>query len=617
MPLLQNIRFAVQKLWSVIALKLRIRLQWLRKVGVTMIKKIAVSSIVFVWVQFVISCGGPVPANKAESEKPVRGGSMTYRLSNPPTTLNYLVAVDEPSYIASFIMLTSRLVDFDHKEQKYVPALAESWQFTDAEQRTVLVKLRSDAKFSDGSPITAEDVDFTLKAMYDDRTKAAAWKDAMLIGDKQMSIKIISPTEFQVALPEKVASVENYFVNVGVLPKSVLSKEMESGKLSEIWKLTADPKSVVSSGAFVVDSVKAGESVTYSRNPHYWKTDGAEKLPYLDKLTLEVVADANNVLTRLEQGTMDVFDRMRPADHATLAGRQSAIKASDAGPGLSTDHIWFNLNPAKANGERLDSGAKYKWFSDKRFRQAVSHAIDRTTIAATTLRGLASPMSGFVSPGNKKWLSESLPPIKTDVARANALLSEAGFVNKGTAEAPELYDATGVKVEFSLLVPAENEPRKLMAAVIQEDLKKIGITMQVVPLEVQGVTERFGKSFEYEAVLFGLSVSDLEPSSYSNFLLSKAATHQWHPSQKVPATDWEREIDRLVGEHSTETDPAVRKQKFNEIQGIMADELPVIPIVARHVVAAANSRVGNFSPSPILPYSLWNIDKVFVKDAVR
>ena len=137
--------------------------------------------------------------------------------------------------------------------------------------------------------------------------------------------------------------------------------------------------------------------------------------------------------------------------------------------------------------------------------------------------------------------------------------------------------------------------------------------MQVVPLEVQGVNERWGKSFDYDAVLMGLSVSDLDPSSYSNFLLSKAATHQWRPAQTSPATEWEREIDRLVGEQSTETDAAVRKQKFNEIQRIMADEMPVIPIVTRHIVAAANGRVGNFSPSPIMPYSLWNVEKIFVK----
>jgi peptide/nickel transport system substrate-binding protein len=152
-----------------------------------------------------------------------------------------------------------------------------------------------------------------------------------------------------------------------------------------------------------------------------------------------------------------------------------------------------------------------------------------------------------------------------------------------------------------------------MAGVIQEDLAKLGINMLVAPIEFAGVTNRWTKSFDYDAILLGLSVTDLEPSTYANLLLSSGEAHQWRPNQKSPATEWEKKIDQLFIEQARESDPGKRKSQFYEIQRIVADESAVIPIVTRHVLSAANSRVGNFSPSPMFPYSMWNAEELFIK----
>ena len=240
-------------------------------------------------------------------------------------------------------------------------------------------------------------------------------------------------------------------------------------------------------------------------------------------------------------------------------------------------------------------------------------AIDRDSIARSTLQGLATPLYGVVSPANRTWANPDLPKIAYDLVQAASLLEEAGFTRRGAANAPELVDAQGNRVEFSLLVPAESEPRKLMAAVIQEDLAKLGIRMQVVPIEFSAVTTAWTKSHEYEAILLGLSVTDPEPSTYATLLLSSADVHQWRPNQKSPATEWESKVDQLFAEQAVESDPEKRKSKFHEIQRIVADASPVITIVARHVVSAANSHVGNFSPSPMFPYSMWNVEELFIK----
>lgn len=567
-----------------------------------------------------LGCGPAPVSNSTPQDKKIAervagtpGGTLTYRLTSAPKTFNYLLAADEPSIVTTLYLLTSRLIEFDHRSQKYAPALAETW-VTAADGQTVDVKLREGLKFSDGHALTSDDILFTLKAIYDERVNSPAFGDAMLVNGKQIEAKRIDDLRLQLIFPEKVAAVENYLDNLGAMPRHLLEAELNSGKFAEAWKLTSDPNTMATSGAFTVESATPGERMTLMRNPHYYKKDEkGSPLPYLEKLVLEIVPDPNNTFASLNQGLIDIADRIRGTDFAALSSENGAVRAHDLGPGLGTDHIWFNLNRTTGDGRQLDNTPKYKWFSNKIFRQAISSAIDRKTIADITLKGLATPLYGFLSPANRVWINPDLPKPGYDIEKAKTFLKQAGFVQQGPADAPELFDAENNRVEFTLLVPAENEQRKLIAAVVQEDLAKLGIKMQVVPIENQAVTERWSKTYDYDALLFGLSVTGIDPSSYANFLLSNASVHQWQPSQKSPATEWEAKIDKLFAEQAVEADPAKRAAAFNEIQSIIADELPIIPITARHIVTAANTRIGNYAPSSIFPYSIWNADELFIK----
>ena len=569
------------------------------------------------FVFLLASCGGTsqntVPAGNSSTQSTGRrGGTLVYRLTGPIKTLNYYLADDEPSVVATLFLINDRLITFDHEKQEHVPLLAESYTPA-ADGKTVDIILREGLKFSDGQPLTTADVEFTLKSVYDKRTGSPIFRDSLLVGGKEIQTKIIDDRKMQLIFPEKVAAVENYLENLAVLPKHTLEVDFKAGKLAESMKITADPKTIVTSGPFVVDSVQAGERVTLKRNPNYWKKDEAGvQLPYLDSLVLEVVPDPNNTFARLQQSTIDIADRIRASDYATLKTTPGPVEAHDAGPGLGTDHIWFNLNTAKKSGESLESGAKYKWFSNKQFRRAIAHAIDRSSIATNTLQGLATPLFGFVPAGNRTWLDPNLPKKEYDLEKARKMLAEAGFAQRDNGGQPELYDAQGNRVEFTLIVPAENEPRKLMAAVVQEDLAKLGIAMQIAPIDLKGVSERWQDSLDYDAVLMGTSQTGTDPSGFVSFLLSSGTVHQWHPKQQKPATEWEAKIDGLVTALSQESDREARKRMFNEIQAIMADETPAVPIVSRHVVSASNARVGNFSPASFLPYSLWNAERLFV-----
>ncbi len=568
---------------------------------------------------FLASCGGPAgnssgANNTSQLTGGKRGGSMTYRVTGPVNTLSYFAAKDEPSIVVTLFLINDRIVAYDHAKGEHVPLLAESYTPA-ADGRTLDLTLRDGLKFSDGKPLTTADVDFTLKAVYDKRTASPIFRDSLLVGGKEIETKIVDARKMQLIFPEKVASFENYLENLAVLPKHALDADFQAGKLESSWGVTADPKTVITSGPFVVGSVQAGEKVTLNRNPNYWRKDETNaQFPYLDTLVVETVSDPNNAFARLQQGTIDIADRIRPNDFAALKTTEGQVKAHDAGPGLGTDHIWFNLNKGKSTGESLESTPKYKWFSDKRFRNAIAHAVDRTTIATNTLQGLATPLFGFVPAGNKTWLDPNLPKKEYDLEKARGLLKEAGFEQRDNAGKVELYDPAGNRVEFTLIVPAENEPRKLMAAVIQEDLAKLGIAMQVAPTETPTLTPRWSTSFDYDAILFGTSQTGMDPSGFATFLKSSGTVHQWHPSQKTPATEWEAKIDELVTALSENSDRDARHKAFNEIQAIMADQTPVISIVSRHTVSAANVRVGNFAPAPFLPYSMWNAERLFVRE---
>ncbi|MBA3438952.1 MAG: ABC transporter substrate-binding protein [Pyrinomonadaceae bacterium] len=585
-----------------------------------LLRRLVISALLAVSLTASSCQQGIEPAGSQKQAEPrgervvgTRGGSLTYRVISPPKTFNYLMASDVDSLLVSFLLIGGRLVELDHDTQRYVPGVAEAWKLA-GDERTLELTLRDGVRFSDGHPLTADDVLFTFRAIYDERMASPVFRDAMSIGGRRIDVFVVDANHLRLVFPEPVAVPESYLSNVAVLPRHALGEDLNQGTLREAYNMASDPRRVVTAGAFMVQSVSPGNRVTLERNPHYWKRDQAgTPLPYLDSLVIDVVGDPNSAFTRLEQNTLDIVDRIRPTDYAALYKREGAVRAFDLGPGLTTDHLWFNLNEVGRGGDPKVDSVKRAWFGDLRFRRAVSHLIDRDSIASATLQGLATPLHGFVSPGNRAWAANDLPRIDYDLERGRTLLGEAGFIARGTPDAPELYDAKGNRIEFTLLVPVESQARTMMAAVIQEDLTRVGIRMQVAPVENGELIRRTVQSYDYDAVLSGVSVTEPDPSSYVNFLLSNSPLHQWHPKQAKPASDWEARIDEMLTAQARETDTERRRAVFRDIQLILAEQLPVIPISARHVTTAANVRVGNNRPSMLFPHSLWNAEELFVR----
>src|SRR2546423_10733473 len=228
----------------------------------------------------------------------VRGGTITYRVLEPIKTFNYVMSTNEATNTVSFSLMGSRLVEFDHDKQTYVPALAETWPLS-ADGRTCEVTLRDGLKFSDGHALTADDVAFTLRALYDKRTASPLWGAATLVGGKEITAEVVDARHLRLVFPEQVATPENYLSNINVLPRAVLEGALKDGTFKGAYAINADPKTVVTAGPFMLDASQPGERVVLKRNPYYWKRDAAgNQLPYLDQIEVVVVADMNNAVAR-------------------------------------------------------------------------------------------------------------------------------------------------------------------------------------------------------------------------------------------------------------------------------------------------------------------------------
>lgn len=538
----------------------------------------------------------------------VRGGRLVATDRNPPQTLNYLLAKDTYTF-AVCSLLTGRLVDLDHDTQNFVPALAESWQPGDG-GRTVTLKLRDGLKFSDGAPLTADDVLFTLQVAYDEKLNTI-FRDALMIDGQPMKASKVDERTVKLELPRAVAAIEPLLYNVGVMPRHKLLAAYERGEFGKAWATTSAPAEFATSGPFVLKEFVGGQRTVLARNDHYWKKDASgTALPYLDELVIEAVPDANTQMLKFQQGEVDVLDNLRPADYALLVQQPGNLTVKDFGPGVRTDFLYFNLNDGKdADGKPFVDPAKRAWFADVRFRRAMAHALDRPAMVQNVFRGLATPLDGLVPPSNKRWVNAGLPRYDYNQSRAKELLQEAGFkLNAQKA----LEDGAGHAVEFTLLV-AENQPeRKQMAAIIQEDLGKLGIKVNVAPVEAAAFNDFVLKKFTYDAAVHGSASTDTDPSSYSAVLKTDGTQHYWFMNQKQ-AGAWEQQLNKAMEEQDVTSDPAARKQKFDEAQRVLAEQLPLIPLVVRHHVSGAKNTLGNYRSSPLPPRSLWNADELFWK----
>ena len=152
-----------------------------------------------------------------------------------------------------------------------------------------------------------------------------------------------------------------------------------------------------------------------------------------------------------------------------------------------------------------------------------------------------------------------------------------------------------------------------MAVMMQQDLAKIGIRLNVVTLDFPSLIERISHSFNYEACLLGLVNNELDPNAQMNVWLSSASNHQWNPEQKVPATAWEAEIDQLMHAQASTSNAKKRKHDFDRLQEIVYEQTPFLYLINRDTLIGISNAVHNAKPSVLRPQTYWNIDEMWLQ----
>jgi len=510
------------------------------------------------------------------------GGELRFCLRTEPKTFNPLKVEDDAAGAIRYLT-GGVLVRVNRQTQNLEPELAQSWKVS-KDGRQISFRLRSGISFSDGTPFTAEDVAYTVQQLMDPALHSPTG-DAFRSGTGNVETKVVSPTQIWIRFPAQVAELDRLFDQVAILSQHSPKKEM----------------AVL--GPFMVADYKPGSTVLLNRNPNYWKTDEhGHKLPYLDSIHLDIQPNRDVEMLRFKRGELDLINSLDSEYFDKLAATSPQV-VHDAGASLDSEQLWFN-EVAKSPIPSY----KKDWFRSVNFRRAISEAINREDLSRVVFHGHAQPAVGPFSPANKSWFNARLKPqIYSPDAALKALQSDGFRLENGT-----LKDIGGNEVVFSIITNAGNKYRERMAVLIQEDLQKLGIHVNVVTLDFPSLIERMTQSFDYEAIILGLTNVDLDPNGEMNVWLSSSENHQWNPQQKTPETPWEAEIDRLMRAQASSSDAKKRKEAFDRVQEIVVEQEPFIFLINKNSLSAVSTAVHGAAPVILSPQTFWNAERLSV-----
>jgi peptide/nickel transport system substrate-binding protein len=520
-------------------------------------------------------------------------------LRTEPETFNRLVSASTAVEVVTHL-IHAPLIKIDRETGDVTPWLADRWE---AVSPTVYrVHLREGVAFSDGVPLTAADVAFTFRAAYDPRVNSAL-ASGLEVDGEPLTITVEDPHTFRLAFPAPYGPGLAMLEALPILPRHRLEQALDEGRFAEVWSAAAPLDTIAGLGPFVVQEVRAGESMTFAPNPHYFRANGGD-LPRAARLIIRVVPDQSAEMIQLESGAVDfVTSGLRAEDIAAFRAleRQGRVRLHDVGVSLDANALWFNLKP----GAGPSRGRA--WLQRTEFRHAISRAVSRQRIVDTVFLGAGEPVVTPVTPGYGPWHASDVTPPDQDLAEAGRLLTTLGLEDRDGSGTRE--DRDGREARFTLLTQRGNTVRERMAAIIQDDLRAAGIAVDVVALEAGSLVARIG-SGDYDAVLFGLQVTTADPAVTLDFWLPGGAFHLWNPAQPVPANAWEARLDSLMKIVARSSDQDERHRTFHEVQRHFAAELPAIYFAAPHVIIATSARLEGVEPSVLAPHVLWQPEQL-------
>jgi peptide/nickel transport system substrate-binding protein len=541
---------------------------------------------------------------------------------SPPKTFN---PVTNREATIIFGLMFSGLLEENYTTGELEPALAETWEISD-DDKEIVFTLREDLKWSDGEPLTADDIVFTYNAIYFNPKIPSGEQDILRIGKSGAfpSVEKLDDRQVKFTVPEPFAPFLRYAGGLSILPKhaleaSVTQTDAENNPLFlSKWGTDTSPAEIITNGPYRMTEHITLQRVSFERNPYYWKQAvTGEEQPYINRFILQIVESTDASLLQFRSGGLDGVS-VAPENFALLKREEERgdFTIYEAGPSPGTNFISFNLNKGSRNGKPLVDPVRSRWFNTLEFRQAVSYAIDRQTMINNIFQGLGQPQTSPITVQSPYYLPPEDGDLKTydyDPEKARALLQQAGFQYNSSGQ---LIDWDGNPVRFTLITNSGNNIREAMGSQIKRDLETIGMQVDFQPIAFSTLVEKLTKFLDWECFILGLT-GGIEPNGGANVWLTDGSLHTFNqasPDPENPLTGreiaaWEQEISDLYIQAAQELDEEKRKALYAKTQRLTQENLPFIYLINSLSLTAVRNRVEGVEYSA-LGGTLWNVEEL-------
>lgn len=551
-----------------------------------------------------------------ESQAPIGtfGGELvSSTIGEGPKTFNPFNCKDNISALMSGIMYDG-LLSSDPMTGQPTPKLAKSFSIS-SDGTTYTIKLRHGIKWSDGKPITADDVVFTWNDIIFAGLGDTSTRDSIVIDNKLPTVRKIDNYTVEFITPKPFAPFVR-MLSTPIAPKHIFMPAVKKGNtyFDSFLSTNTKPKDFVVSGAFKLKEYVPAQRVVFERNPNYYEINTKQqKLPYLDKLVYLIVGDLNNEVLKFEAKELDVISLQgsKVARYKSLEPH-SDFKLYNLGPDTGTMYLSMNLNNRKDNkGKYYVNTDKQTWFQDLNFRTAVDYAIDRKNMVLNIANGIGAPLFTPESL-NSIYLNKKLKPYDKNLDKSKELLKKSGFYldKKG-----KLFDKHGHRVEFDLYTNAGNTEREAIGVMVKQDLEDLGMKVNFKPIEFNSLVNKLVSTYDWDMVIMGLTGSPLEPNGGKNVWLSDGRLHmfnQRNPQEgKAKILPWEKELDYLYTQGALATKFEDRKKYYDKYQEIVYKEKPMIYIYSPIRIVALRNKFKNIYPSSLGGIT-HNIEEIYI-----
>ncbi len=536
-----------------------------------------------------------------------------------PATFNY--PLNQSAY-SVFGYLNEGLINENGLTSELEPGLAESWKVS-KDGKKIVFTLREGLKWSDGEPMTTDDIIFSYDKIYFNDKIPSGLKDTLRVGMSRQfpKLKKIDSRQVEFSVAEPFAPFIRYAGGIPILPAHILQESISNTdsegkpKFLSTWGTDTDPKKIVGNGQYRMLSYTPNQRVVLERNPYFWRKDTqGSNQPYIQQIVWQIIENTDTQLLNFRSGDLDSLD-VQPEVFPLLKREEKRGKYTvfNGGPDTGSVFMCFNLNKGRnPQNQPFVDPIKSRWFATKEFRQAIAYAINRDTMTNNIYRGLGAPLHSPIPAQSPFYLSpkEGLKTYSYDLQKAKDLLSSAGF--KYNAEG-ELLDTEGNKVRFTLLMAAGKKVREQMGTQIKQDLGKLGMQIDTQFLSFNTYVEKLRLTKNWDTYLGGFT-GGLEPHSGYNIWSVNGTLHSFNqgaqagtpPIKGWEVADWEQKIDDLYVKASQELDEVKRKELYAETQRIIAEQVPFIYMVNPLTFEAVRDRISGIRYSAI-GGAFWNL----------